>query len=179
MVKRYPNLKEEVGSSSPECEISSLLDGKLARWSTISCVLALACWSFVSKLIKSRKHSTIYNNCLPPIQQCNIDPSLEHPHHAEYMVGERYSENMGTMNVKLESPPGSGNAQRSSGAGIQQSDSRQFALGGELPTTTPSTWIVVFGLSTTCHAWERMVSQRVGGPRRARVFAQRREEGVH
>ena len=32
MVKRYPNLKEEVGSSNPGYENSSLLDGKLARW---------------------------------------------------------------------------------------------------------------------------------------------------
>ena len=32
MVEGYPNLKEEVGGSNPGCEISSLLDGKLARW---------------------------------------------------------------------------------------------------------------------------------------------------
>ena len=31
MVERYPNLKEEVGGSIPDCEISSLLDKKLAR----------------------------------------------------------------------------------------------------------------------------------------------------
>ena len=31
MVKRYPNLKEEIGVSIPGCEISSLLDRKLAR----------------------------------------------------------------------------------------------------------------------------------------------------
>jgi hypothetical protein len=37
MVERYPNLKEKVGGSIPGCEISSLLDGKLAKWSTISC----------------------------------------------------------------------------------------------------------------------------------------------
>ena len=41
--------KEEVGGSNPGCEISSLRDGKLAGWSTASCVLALACWSCVSK----------------------------------------------------------------------------------------------------------------------------------
>jgi hypothetical protein len=28
MVERYPNLKEEVGGSIPDCEISSLLDKK-------------------------------------------------------------------------------------------------------------------------------------------------------
>ena len=33
MVEGYPNLKEEVGGLNPGCEISSLLDGKLARWS--------------------------------------------------------------------------------------------------------------------------------------------------
>ena len=43
MVERYPDLKEEVGSSIPSCKISSLLDIELARWSTASCALALAC----------------------------------------------------------------------------------------------------------------------------------------
>ena len=33
MVEGYPNLKQEVGGSKPGCEISSLLDEKLARWS--------------------------------------------------------------------------------------------------------------------------------------------------
>ena len=32
MVERYLNLKEEVGGPIPGCEISSMLDGKLARW---------------------------------------------------------------------------------------------------------------------------------------------------
>jgi len=49
MVERYPNLKEEVGGSIPACEISSLLDEKLAKWSTTSCALALACRPSVSK----------------------------------------------------------------------------------------------------------------------------------
>jgi hypothetical protein len=49
MVERYPNLKEEVGNSNPGCEISSLHDGKLARWSIASYALALACRPFVSK----------------------------------------------------------------------------------------------------------------------------------
>ena len=48
-VEGYPNLKEEVGSSNPGYEISSRLDGKLARWWTASCALALACWPFISK----------------------------------------------------------------------------------------------------------------------------------
>jgi hypothetical protein len=54
MVERYPNLKEEVGSSVPAMKISSLLEGKLARWSTASCALALACRHSVSK--KERKN---------------------------------------------------------------------------------------------------------------------------
>ena len=37
MVEGYPNLKEEVGGSNLGCEISSLLDGKLARWLIASC----------------------------------------------------------------------------------------------------------------------------------------------
>ena len=49
MVERYSNLKEEVGSSNPGYEISSLHDGKLAMWSTASCTLAFACRPFVSK----------------------------------------------------------------------------------------------------------------------------------
>ena len=40
LVERYPNLKEEVGGSIPGCEISSLLDKKLVRWSIVSCALA-------------------------------------------------------------------------------------------------------------------------------------------
>jgi hypothetical protein len=32
MVERYPNIKEEVGGSISGCEISSLPDGKLAKW---------------------------------------------------------------------------------------------------------------------------------------------------
>jgi hypothetical protein len=43
MVERYPNLKEEVGSSIHDYEISSLPDGKLPRWSSTSCALTLAC----------------------------------------------------------------------------------------------------------------------------------------
>jgi hypothetical protein len=34
MMKRYPNLKEEVGGLTPNRKISSLLDKKLAKWST-------------------------------------------------------------------------------------------------------------------------------------------------
>ena len=46
MVERYPNLKEEVGSSVPNCEISSLLGERLAR---ASCALMLACQPPVSE----------------------------------------------------------------------------------------------------------------------------------
>jgi hypothetical protein len=53
MVERYPNLKEEVGGSIPGCEISSLSDGKLARWSTASCALALACQPSITKKEKN------------------------------------------------------------------------------------------------------------------------------
>jgi hypothetical protein len=48
MVERYPNLKKEVGGSNPDYEISSLPGGKLAKWSTASCALALTCQSSVS-----------------------------------------------------------------------------------------------------------------------------------
>jgi hypothetical protein len=49
------NLKEGVGDLIPTCEISSLLDGKLARWSTASCALALACRPSVSNLKNKTK----------------------------------------------------------------------------------------------------------------------------
>jgi hypothetical protein len=60
MVERYPNLKEEVGGSNPSYEISSLPDGELVRWSTVSCALALACQPHVSRnFIKQRKIKVI------------------------------------------------------------------------------------------------------------------------
>jgi hypothetical protein len=55
MVERYPNLKEGVGGSNPGCEISSLLDGKLAKWLTTSCALAMACQPSVSKKQSKKK----------------------------------------------------------------------------------------------------------------------------
>ena len=48
-------LKEEVGGPIPGYEISSLPDGKLARWSTASCALALGCRPFVQKNIKKKQ----------------------------------------------------------------------------------------------------------------------------
>jgi hypothetical protein len=59
LVKRYPNLKKEVGGSIPDCEISSVLDGKPARWPTASRAFTLACRPFVSprKIKKSREVS--------------------------------------------------------------------------------------------------------------------------
>ena len=54
MVERYPNLKEEVGGSNSGQKISSLLDGKLAKWSSVSCALALAYWPSVSKKEKKK-----------------------------------------------------------------------------------------------------------------------------
>ena len=49
MVERYPNLKEEVDSSIPGCEISSLLVKKLVRRSTASYASALAYRDYVLK----------------------------------------------------------------------------------------------------------------------------------
>ena len=36
--------RKRFGDSIPDCEISSLLDKELARWSTASCALVLACY---------------------------------------------------------------------------------------------------------------------------------------
>ena len=58
MLERYPNLKEKVGGSIPNCEISSLPYGKLATWSTASCALALACQLSVSIKILPKKKKT-------------------------------------------------------------------------------------------------------------------------
>ena len=41
--------RENVGGSNPSCKISSLLDGKLAKWLFTSYALALAYRSHVSK----------------------------------------------------------------------------------------------------------------------------------
>jgi hypothetical protein len=59
MVERYPNLKEEVGGLIPNCEISSLPYGKLARSSVASCALALACWPSASKKKKEEEEEYI------------------------------------------------------------------------------------------------------------------------
>jgi hypothetical protein len=53
MVEGY--LKEEVGGSIPGNEISSLPDGKLAKWSIASCALAFNYRTFVSKEEKRKK----------------------------------------------------------------------------------------------------------------------------
>ena len=58
MEERYPNLKEEVGGLIPRCEISSLLDIILARWSIDSFALALACWAYVSRKKPKKKHQS-------------------------------------------------------------------------------------------------------------------------
>jgi hypothetical protein len=49
---KLPDDGEEVGNLIPGCEISSLLDGKFAKWSTASCALALACRPSVSQKLK-------------------------------------------------------------------------------------------------------------------------------
>ena len=60
MVERYPNLKEEVGGSIPDYEISSLLDRNLA----------LACRPSISKQNKTKqKH---WNN----IAMCNFEEQV-------------------------------------------------------------------------------------------------------
>ena len=57
MVDRYPNSKEEVGGSNPDCEMSSLFDIKCARWSTASCALALDYRPSISKNTNKDKNS--------------------------------------------------------------------------------------------------------------------------
>jgi hypothetical protein len=59
MVDRFSNLKEEVVGSIPGYEVSSPSDGKLVKWSTASCALALACRPFVLKYIQEKNHVTI------------------------------------------------------------------------------------------------------------------------
>ena len=68
MVERYTQItRKRLASSNPGCEISSPLDRKLARWSTTSYVLAMACRPSVSKKKRRRsQNSTLagysYNN---------------------------------------------------------------------------------------------------------------------
>ena len=54
MVERYPNLKDEAGGLIPGCEISSLFDITLVRWSIASYALALTCRPSVSKKKKKK-----------------------------------------------------------------------------------------------------------------------------
>ena len=53
VVKRYPNLKEEIDGSISGSEISSLLDIILAMWSTTSCV-----WRWHVNLLSKTKQKT-------------------------------------------------------------------------------------------------------------------------
>jgi hypothetical protein len=55
MMERYPDLKKEVSGSIPGCEMSSLPNGKLAKWSSASCVLALTCRHSLSKKKEKKK----------------------------------------------------------------------------------------------------------------------------
>ena len=71
-------LKEEIGSSILGCEISSLLDKKLARWSTASCALAYACRLSISeKLFVVVSHVFLlkgnYSGSLTHLTNCNYD----------------------------------------------------------------------------------------------------------
>jgi hypothetical protein len=65
MVEGYPNLKEEVGGSILDYKISSLLDKKLAGWSTTSCA-----WRWhVSLLLKYKTKNnnfmvTVLGSCV-------------------------------------------------------------------------------------------------------------------
>ena len=77
MAERYPNLKEEVGGSVPGCEISSLLDIKLAKLSTDSYALAMACRPSVPQKRGNLKYTfvdLIYN---PP--SINVTPISVNP----------------------------------------------------------------------------------------------------
>ena len=54
VVERYPNLKEEAGGSIASCEISSLPNGKLVKWST-----ALVLWRWhVGPLSRKQTNKT-------------------------------------------------------------------------------------------------------------------------
>jgi hypothetical protein len=67
-------LKEEVGSLNPNCDITSLPNGKLARWLTASCALTLACRIFVSEniLFLRRKKGEKKDKSGTPSQKCPI-----------------------------------------------------------------------------------------------------------
>ena len=58
IAERYPNLKEKVGGSNPGCEISSPLDTKLVRLSTIS---LCSCQPSVSKKRKKEERNEVRN----------------------------------------------------------------------------------------------------------------------
>ena len=62
ILERYPNLKEEVSVSIPGCEISSLLDIKLARWSTAYRAFVLA-----YRPCASKKNNNLVIHNVPPL----------------------------------------------------------------------------------------------------------------
>jgi hypothetical protein len=55
MVERYPNLKEEVGGSIPDYDISSLLDIKTCQ--VVNCLLCFGAGLLVFYLKKKRKET--------------------------------------------------------------------------------------------------------------------------
>ena len=63
MVERYPSLKEGVGGANIGCEVSCLLDIKLARWSTVACALTSTHRPSVSK--KRKKSNRLHIRHLP------------------------------------------------------------------------------------------------------------------
>jgi hypothetical protein len=66
VVERYPNLKEEVGGAILGCEIFSLLDIKLVRWSSASCALASECRPSISqKQINKQIKQSINPHAMP------------------------------------------------------------------------------------------------------------------
>jgi hypothetical protein len=63
MVKRYPNLKKEVGGSIPDCEISSVLDRKTCH--VVSCFMCFNVGLLTFCLKKRRKKEEEKEMSLP------------------------------------------------------------------------------------------------------------------
>ena len=68
MVKRYPNLKEEVGGSIPGCEISSLLDRIAGQ--VVNCLMcfgaSVSAFCLKRKKKESVAHVNYFHSNLPP-----------------------------------------------------------------------------------------------------------------
>jgi hypothetical protein len=76
MMERYPNLKEEVGSSIPDYEISSLLDKK--TYQVVNCLMCFDVGlSAFSKKIYKKEKKRKEKDCQASYQRADVSSRTE------------------------------------------------------------------------------------------------------